>query len=180
MSRMTLRFVTENKAISLIQTYFEHPLLATPHVAQRGQQALPCSGTFRWSTGVMGLSILLVKHAVRLRMKAAAEGQQQVASIDGGRGSLACSLDYALSKQPLWLKDMFGISAKGSCLSHLLLRRINPERKRPGPVVVFIPNISFIVDVYVDGRNVLAPKELGTILRVLEKACNDIPQGMNV
>ncbi len=165
---MTLSFVTENNRFPLIQTHFQHPLLSSPAMTYRGQRALDCAGTFRWSTGVMGLCLLLVRHGLSLMMENAADHPPVMARIEGEHGSLASSLDYALSKRPMWLMDMFGITAKGTPLSQLLLHRINPERKRPGPVVVFVRNTSFKIDVYVDGRSANAPADLENLLNAME------------
>jgi hypothetical protein len=54
----------------------------------------------------------------------------------GERGSLAASLDYALTKQPMWIQEMFGSDAAGTSLAQRLFRRTNSHRKRPGPVVI--------------------------------------------
>lgn len=174
MKRLILKFVSDNKGLSLLETHFEHPLLPAPHKTVRGQQAMPNVGTFRWSTGVMGLCVLLLKHALKSQLQDTHDDVSWVAKITGEHGSLASSLDYALSKQPLWLKDMFGITAKGSSLSQLLFRRINPERKRPGPVVIFVPTGSFIVNIYVDGRIISEPKELERCVKMLEATFDTI------
>jgi hypothetical protein len=54
--------------------------------------------------------------------------------LAGARGSSIASLDYAISKQPCWLTDMFGTDSFGISLVRRLILRTNPERKRPGPV----------------------------------------------
>ena len=51
---------------------------------------------------------------------------------------LASTLDYALSKQPAWLHDIFGTRENGTAEARYLFQRTNPERKRPGPVVVSV------------------------------------------
>jgi hypothetical protein len=56
--------------------------------------------------------------------------------ILGERASLAASLDYALTKGPSWLVDMFGTTSQGALRAKRLFRVTNPNRKRPGPVVV--------------------------------------------
>ena len=47
---------------------------------------------------------------------------------------------------------MFGATPQGTLIAKLLLRRMNPDRKRPGPVTVFIPNGDFDVLIEVDGE----------------------------
>jgi hypothetical protein len=73
--------------------------------------------------------------------------------IKGGGGSLAASLDYAISKQPMWLTEMFGCDQSGISLIRRMVLRTNPERKRPGPTVLsvnerFMPlaSISIMID----------------------------------
>jgi hypothetical protein len=88
-------------------------------------------GTFTWSPGVQGLVQLL------LEVKIAALDCRQ-GSISGERGSLAASLDYSIAKNGQWLADMFGVYSDGTLRARRVLRRTNPERKRPGPVEIFL------------------------------------------
>lgn len=46
------------------------------------------------------------------------------------------------------------MSPQGGQLARLLFRRINPDRKRPGPVVIFIANKDFDVSVEVNGGKI--------------------------
>lgn len=66
---------------------------------------------------------------------------------------MAASLDLAISKQPTWLKDMFGCDQDGLTLARRMILRTNPERKRPGPVSLGLnsnyldaKNIAIIID----------------------------------
>lgn len=121
---------------------FCHPLLVSPRFTIRGQTVvgLKVDGTFTWSAGVKGLTVLLLKAAVTAR-----QDTSNIApiAIVGRRGSYAASLDYALSKMPLWIVDMFGVDPHGSALARRLFHRENPEMKRPGPVSV-LPHRSLI------------------------------------
>lgn len=63
-------------------------------------------------------------------------GYQGVPDLVGERGSPAASLDYALSKEPAWLADIFGWDPQGVLIARRLFVRSNPEMKRPGPVCV--------------------------------------------
>lgn len=152
MTKMILSFVSFNSSVTLNQTQFSHPLLERRLVSVRGAAAPENVGTFRWSSGVRALSLLLTKQAVvsEVRRNGNMNGHAP-AAIEGGDNSLAASLDYAISKQPLWLQDMFGTTPQGTSISKLLFRRMNPDRKRPGPVTVFIANVDFDVRVAVDG-----------------------------
>jgi hypothetical protein len=69
----------------------------------------------------------------------------------------------------MWLRDMFGVSAQGILVSKLLFRRINPDRKRPVPVVIFIPPSVVTVSIEVDGRRVTTLEELQSCVHALER-----------
>jgi hypothetical protein len=106
--------------------------------------AFRTAGSFQWTSAVRALGLLMARTSL----------DPQSAMIEGYGGSLAASLDYALSKQPVWLADMFGCDPKGTCLARRMILRTNPERKRPGPVVlavnhVYLPGSS--IEVFVNG-----------------------------
>ena len=84
------------------------------------------AGSFQWTSAVKGLSLLAVRAVSKI----------QEPFISGSAGSLAASLDYAISKQPLWLTEMFGCDQAGVSLLRRMILRTNPERKRPGPVIL--------------------------------------------
>lgn len=161
MISIKLTFVSDGTTVTLSKTRFRHPLLKQELVTVRGATAPGMAGNFRWSSGVRGLALLLVKHALAGEMgtKGGAAGGPS-AGIEGDEGSLAASLDYAISKQPRWLDEMFGSTPQGVPISKLLFRRINPDRKRPGPVTVFIPNNDFGVFIEVNGKSARGIREL--------------------
>lgn|GEM_PF-2351760 len=80
--------------------------------------------SFTWSPGVRGLVALLLSQSC----------SPDEAVLSGYAGSLAAALDSALSKQPEWLFDMFGVEHSGTAVARRLILRENPERKRVGPV----------------------------------------------
>ena len=169
MIRMTLSFVTYQGSLTLNRTSFRHPLLQGELVTIRGATAPHSFGNFRWSSGVRALALLLVKQSVVLEQRRnGTEDPSVPAAIEGGDHSPAASLDYAISKQPLWLQDMFGVSPQGLQLARVLFRRINPDRKRPGPVIIFISNKEFDVSVEVDGRGIRDANELRLLQERLE------------
>ncbi len=125
-------------APQLTRTEFAHPLLGRKQLAVRGKScgALACNGatgTFQWTLGVQAFSCLALRAAAASR---AAANDDYPAVLEGQRGSLASSLDYAISKCPAWLLDIFGVSATGDPLPKRIFLRYNAECKRPGPVVV--------------------------------------------
>ena len=171
MVKMTVSFVTSSTTIALNQTAFKHPLLRRELITVRGAAAPPHMGNFRWSQGVRALSLLVVRQALlQIQHPSRSERRPEPVFIEGNDSSLAASLDYALSKQPIWLRDMFGFTPQGRSIAKLLFRRINPDRKRPGPVTVFISNPNFDVVVQVDGRTVYCPRRLRDLAEALERA----------
>jgi hypothetical protein len=84
------------------------------------------AGSFQWTSAVKGFALLAVR---------ALSGLEDPV-IKGCGGSLAASLDYAISKQPMWLTEMFGCDQCGISLIRRMVLRTNPERKRPGPTVL--------------------------------------------
>ena len=62
------------------------------------------AGSFQWTSAVRGLAFLLVQTVLI----------PESAVLEGGAGTLAASLDYAISKQPMWLTEMFGCDQRGA------------------------------------------------------------------
>ena len=85
-----------------------------------------------------------VKAFVRLTLQVALQrfvGESTVADpfsfgLIGEKGSACRSLDYAISKRPAWLVDLFGSDAEGNSNVGRFFYRLNPEGKRVGPTGV--------------------------------------------
>jgi hypothetical protein len=114
----------------LVEVSFSDGVSGTTRRSIRGKSggAYSGSGSFQWTSAVRGLAHLLVQTAFL----------PESAMIKGTGGSLAASLDYAISKQPIWLTEMFGCDQNGICLIRRMVCRTNPERKRPGPTVLAV------------------------------------------
>lgn len=114
----------------LIEVQYRESPQTEVRISVRGKTSGPLrqAGSFQWTAAVKGLALLV------LRTCACREGML----LPGEKDSLASSLDYAISKQPVWLTEMFGCDAQGSSLAKRMILRTNPERKRPGPVVLGI------------------------------------------
>lgn len=125
MRELTLFFENEE----LVEVAFK---LATGEVRRtvRGKQsgARLDAGSFQWTSAVRGFALLATRTAARF----------EPSSISGRAKSLAASLDYAISKQPMWLIEMFGVDHFGTSLIRRMVLRTNPERKRPGPTTLAI------------------------------------------
>jgi hypothetical protein len=91
---------------------------------------------FRWSAAVQALSVLFLKHAAKNVLEEDSENSEFL--LSGESGTLASSLDYAISKQPAWMQDMFGVRSEGELVLRDFVIRANPERKRPGPVMIWV------------------------------------------
>lgn len=118
----------------LIETRFCPGLGMPERLTVRGKTSGACSdaGTFQFTFAVRALAILCVRAAI----SSSSNPPSSVPVLIGFKGSIAASLDYALSKKPMWLLDMFGSDSNDKCLASRLFHRTNPNRKRPGPVLV--------------------------------------------
>ena len=145
MAKLTLWF-TDETDLTLEKAFFCTPA-GTERWSIRGRTAGAYRGfeTFQWTNAVQGIAILA--------LRSAATGS---AIIQGHSGSPASTLDYAISKGPLWLLDLFGTDAAGNSFAKRLFRRSNPERKRAGPVTVGF------------NENVLKPGDITIMIRDLE------------
>lgn len=143
MRAMTLNFHLGE----LIEVVFQENPSNEPRVCVRGKTAGPnrSAGSFQWTSAVKALSLLAVKTAL----------MPDNAILRGDGHSLAASLDYAISKQPMWLSEMFGWDTKGVSLTRRLILRTNPERKRPGPVTLGINQVYLspsAITILINGR----------------------------
>lgn len=127
----------------------------------RSSEARIDAHTFTWSPAVRALSVLLLRTVAKN-----GEGK-----LSGEEGSLAASLDYAVSKNPAWLSDMFGVDQDGIPYARHLILRQNPERKRPGPVIVTI-NSQLLpghhIEVYLDERHLRDASEVSELALAIE------------
>ncbi len=131
-----LSVVFEKSTGTLLRTEFSESS-SSPLISFRGRELFHiqgATGTFQWSQGVQGLVTLLLRFHLQSMDLLPAEK----AFLRGGSSSLAASFDYALSKQPNWLCEMFGIQPNGIARARFIFKRINPERKKGGEVTIFI------------------------------------------
>lgn len=89
-------------------------------------------GSFQWTPGVKALVIILLKaltHGIN-------DDTIYEPLLEGERGSLASSLDYALDKQPDWMYSMFGADNNGNAYLRKLILRSNSGIRRGGTVAL--------------------------------------------
>ena len=149
--------MTENGCMKKIELYFGADELlevsfcdgtqSIPRISMRGKSGGPFrrAGSFQWTNAVKALALLMVRTALK----------PTEAVLRGDAHSLAASLDYAISKQPLWLLEMFGSDQRGACLIRRMVLRANPERKRPGPVTLGVNQLYLPLEairVFLNGR----------------------------
>jgi hypothetical protein len=91
--------------------------------------------------------------------------------ISGGLHSLAASLDYAIDKQPVWLREMFGSDSHGTPIMKRLLIRSNSGRKRSGPVAIAMNTGFLSVEsnrFFLDGQEIRASLNLIDVIETLQ------------
>jgi hypothetical protein len=122
--------------VQLLLVRYVDPALPQALVTVRGKTsgAFGDAGTFQWTSAVRGLCVLFIK--AKLAQLSQPEGG--IGFIFGDKRSLAASLDYAITKQPYWIRDLFGTDASGNSMAKRLISRTNSHRKRPGPVVLSV------------------------------------------
>jgi hypothetical protein len=140
---------------------------AAPLTSVRGRTtgAYRGVGTFNWSSAVRAMACLFLK------AKLIDENDRVEPLLIGGAGSLAVSLDYALTKRPVWLVDMFGESENGRILARRLFRVTNSHRKRSGPVAISLNSHTcpqHCVEIVLDGTIVSSSETLGAMLARIE------------
>jgi len=125
------------------------------------------AGTFQWSSAVRALAVLLAKAAITTQR----DEEPSSALLSGFAGSLAATLDYAVSKEPAWTVDIFGIDSGGRSLIRRIIKRTNSERKLPGPVVLavnpnFLPPETIVL--WWNGARLKDPTKINTLINLIE------------
>lgn len=164
-TKISLFFAAEAE---LYRVEFSHPLLKEKRIAKRGKgfDSAITEFSFQWTGAVRALAWLLVTDAA-----ADIDGAECRPLLSGDKGSPAASLDYAISKQPRWVEDIFGADARGRSLIRRITTRSNPERKRSGPVTIQISSKSSLrIEVFLEGVRL----EKSERLEQLAKAVLDI------
>jgi hypothetical protein len=127
-------YFEEHSELELVRSEFKQSDVKSILTCIRGKTpgAFVGFGSFPWTSAVRAVS------AVAIRFVLAEKTGSQGYCLIGGKGSLAASLDYALSKGPIWIQEMFGTTSAGALYGKRLFRITNPNRKRPGPVAISI------------------------------------------
>lgn len=161
-----LHFAGESD-VQLVEFRFTDRITGVQRLSVRGKTAgaFRNAGTFQWTSAVRGLCILMAR--AKLACIQGATSEVSTGQILGHRASMAASLDYAITKQPAWTRDMFGWDMNGTTLVQRLIHRTNPNRKRPGPVILALNERALSpvdVAIYWDGHVVQKVDELRNLL----------------
>lgn len=172
MNRMSLKFLRNDSSAELFESEFSSSLVGRTLRCARGRYAFTecLEGTFLWTSAVQSMSAVAIKSKIAGLTRTTPQAWPQAAGLCSDATSWALSLDFALSKKPRWLLDMFGVDQTGAPIIKRLFIRMNPEKKRPGPVWVSI-NPAFLdpsnIAIFLDGVEVTTLSELNTLLRLI-------------
>lgn len=170
-TEMSLWFAS-GPQIELIRTNYRNPTLSEPVTAVRGKTsgAYSTEVTFQWTSAVQALSTLLLKAAARQKLKI----KIKTPLLEGGKGSMASSLDASLYKQTAWL-DLFGSIIRGDSVSKRVFLRTNPGRRRFGPVLISLNERLLpanAIKIFVDSRPVTEGRALQSYAHSIENIWN--------
>ena len=168
---LTLRF-EGTKRLELVSSEFFSSATKETLMAIRGKSsgAYIRYGCFQWTSGVRAVCAAFIRFALSER------NDRVDFCLIGAKGSLAASLDYAISKGPAWLGEMFGSTSGGAPYAKRLFRVSNPNRKRPGPVALSVNRNLIATDglkLIWNGREVSEIGELHTMLTAIEDQSSD-------
>lgn len=161
---LELHFFQTETGYDLVETCFTASE-GHHHRCLRGRSLgiIPGAGLFPWSSGVRAATALSLRHLLSEKAPGIAR------YLEGTKGSLAASLDYALSKGPLWLSDMFGVASDERLFARTLFVVTNVNRKRVGPVTIRLNTFALSpshIRVFVDRQEVT---EVSTLLEILHR-----------
>ncbi len=164
-------FFQASAGLTLEKTKFEHSAVGVRECT-RGRIGIGTCGSFQWSSAVQSLAFLVVQSAAN------SKAPESYPTLRGDKGSPAASLDYAMGKSPNWIIDMFGLDFVGQPLAKRVIRRMNPERKRPGPVTVYLSEallVHGLIEVYIGEQRIVDTESLTELAQRIEGECFHSP-----
>lgn len=135
-------------------------------------------GSFTWTKAVQSLCCVIVGYKIRSLIGESLLSDLQQPVIVGKRPSIASCLDDALSKQPRWLVEMFGIDRQGRSKSRQIFVVENSGFKRPGPIMIGVnPHFLPPSDIYIfmDGALATSVDSLMDLYRTLRSFHSSVP-----
>jgi hypothetical protein len=123
----------------------------------------------RWQQGAIAVCILAVY--TRLR---AAEGASEAPLLEGERGSAARSIDNLLTKPGDWALNMFGERQQMPRIREFIYRKKAVSKSNPVSAVQWdVEQLPMdAIRIWQEGRELTAPEEWRTLLRVLLEEFN--------
>lgn len=89
------------------------------------------TGSFPWSSSVRAFCLFVIgEYLSRIGVT------EQPYLFSGGAKSAAATLDFALDKEPSWLKEAFGVDTENNSLIKRLIFRENPRQRREAQVSI--------------------------------------------
>ena len=166
--QLSIDLVGQN-SYQLNKVVYQSPLSPKPRTSIRSREVINQKDTysFNWTASVRALCIFLVRTKI-----SSFDGHTEYANLAGLTSSPAASLDYALARMSNWIVDMFGADKNGAPIARKLIKRINPERKRPGPVILYWNNTVLPSDricISVDGQQVSELQDLLELESILNQ-----------
>ncbi len=162
---LSLKFLSHEGQVFLEATEFAFSGAEVRRCSRGANSVVPNVGTFRWNQAVRALCILALRYFLYRD-----SGRAEECSLAGGAGSLAASLDYSIAKNTGWLAEVFGSDSNGSLVVRKLITRQNPERKRPGPVVVAFTKKIAGMSFHLNEEELLSTESLLGLLSLLESS----------
>lgn len=172
MNQMTLKFLSNDTTAELFESEFSCSLVGRTLRCARGRFSFTESqeGTFLWTSAVQSMSAVAIKSKIAGITRTSPQAWPQQAGLCSDATPWARSLDFALSKKPRWLLDMFGVDKSGTPIIKRLFIRMNPESKRPGPAWVSL-NPAFLgpghITIYLDGVEITQTSQLVALLKLI-------------
>lgn len=158
---------------------FFNPIEKCSRLSVRGKTAggYPRSvASFQWTSAVQGISLLFIRGVLASHpdrpTNVAPLPRESV--LQGGKGSIVASVDYALDKQPEWLMEMFGTSTDGRSYAKSFIRRTNPGMKRAGPVCIGLYGDLLLpgaIQITWENEEITNYRRLLEFYRALERSC---------
>jgi len=157
-SKSSFRIVVHYSSGEVKGLEFWHPTFPRPRVARMARFS-PNNSTISLSRSrAVEALIALLEGTVKYRNS----GSDQPYKLVGGRGSLAASLDYALDKKPIWIREIFSRQVEGKSLISGIFERDNPRLRRGGNVAVWIKSASLQIEIVNEGSVAKPSKPLRT------------------
>jgi hypothetical protein len=126
-----------------------------------------------WTSAVKAFVQLAIQVALQRFVDGDNESDPFAFGLTGDKGSPCRSLDYAISKKPAWVMDLFGANADGCSHVGRFFWRRNPEGKRSGPSSVTL-NTKMVspesISVCVNGKRLEGRDQITTALNGLAGA----------